>query len=53
MFVASRFVDVTDTLITFAGAAVAWAALRAMDYPVRGALLAAGGGAGREASGGS
>jgi len=39
LFVASRFVDVTDALVTFAGAAVAWAVIREAGYPVRGTLL--------------
>jgi len=39
LLVASRFVDVTDALVTFAGAAVAWAVMREAGYPVRGTLL--------------
>lgn len=44
VFVASRFVDVTDALVTFAGAAVAWTVMREAGYPVRGTLLGDGSG---------
>lgn len=44
VLVASRFVDVTDALVTFAGAAVAWAVMREAGFPVRGTLLEGGGG---------
>lgn len=47
LLVASRFVDATDALVTFAGAAVAWAVMREAGYPVRGTLLG-----GRDGGGG-
>ena len=42
--VASRFVDITDALVAFAGAAVAWSVVRNAGLPVRGTLLGGGGG---------
>lgn len=39
VFVAYRYVDITDAIETFAGAAVAWAVLREAGYPIRGTLL--------------